>query len=389
VDPGEQGELQIDDLQSIRQQVPWAFSSNAHSDTPVKPSPHCPGRPEESDFPEAEEAELEDRPQQFVDGAYYSGQWRGDVRHGQGRLERVKWGSYEGQFVNGKATGIGFLVKVTGDMYSGEWLNDCAHGHGHYIHGDGSTYQGQWDSDMKSGHGLEQWPDGSTYEGEFVRGRKHGHGYYCACEGSYDGQFREDVMDGKGQYVFADGRVYNGDWERARMTGNGTMNWPDGKRYAGQFKDDKKWGNGVYFWPDGRAYEGQWVQGKQHGHGVYVSRKGRRCQCIWSDGKCTSWDDGASESAVSTVASSGGLCATSEAILSSMLDSDDTALLEKLETLGNFHMSERNSSPQARQDVRFRLRPCDDTQFIVDIDGRVADSSKTDRCDSNDTIAQT
>jgi len=232
------------------------------------------------------ELNLEERPRKVVDGAYYSGQWLGNVRHGQGRLERAKWGSYEGQFVFGKATGSGHFVKVTGDVYNGQWLNDRANGHGHYVHCDGSSYDGQWDSDLKSGKGIQTWPDGSTYEGDFVLGRKHGQGYYIASDqSSFDGQFRDDMMDGYGKYVFIDGRVYRGQWKRSRMQGDGCMEWPDGRKYDGQFKDDKKWGSGNFSWADGRAYEGQWFRGKQHGKGVFIGKKGKRWDGDWIGGK--------------------------------------------------------------------------------------------------------
>lgn len=229
---------------------------------------------------------LEERPRKLVDGSFYSGQWLGSQRHGQGRLERAGWGCYEGQFMHGKATGSGSFSKATGDIYTGQWLNDRAHGHGHYVHSDGSTYEGGWDADRKHGSGVETWSDNSRYEGTFLAGRKHGAGHYRACdESSYEGQFIDDMMEGHGYYVFADGRVYEGGWEQSRMSGHGTMTWPDGKVYVGQFQDDKKSGVGRFEWPGGCTYEGLWADGRQHGEGVYTGKRGRRFKGRWKHGK--------------------------------------------------------------------------------------------------------
>lgn len=404
----EAGELHIAELQ----QIPWAYLTEA-------PSILYRGAPPEKSRSQLAQGladgssyasgglDLVELPRKFVDGSYYAGQWLGDARHGQGRLERPRWGCYEGQFVNGKATGSGHFEKVTGDIYKGQWLNDRANGFGHYIHCDGSTYQGQWDSDLKSGKGQETWPDGSTYEGEFVLGRKHGHGTYHACdESSFEGQFRDDMMDGNGQYVFADGRVYSGQWERSRMMGDGCMQYPDGRKYVGQFKDDKKWGHGSFSWNDGRSYEGQWFRGKQHGKGVYTNKKGRRLDGQWSHGKTTlnfasplasplaspTTSRAASAEGLravpsgvaSTSSSRAGGSSPSEGTLRPNSTDEDTDLMGKLEVYANLYMSERHASKPADvlPQVRAGDRPLSYTELrstfgrsshikkIVDIDGR-------------------
>jgi len=172
---------------------------------------------------------LEEKPRQVVEeGACYTGQWRGNVRHGHGKIERRRIGTYEGQFVDNRATGEGRFVKLNGDVYEGQWLRDRAHGKGTYLHADGSSYQGQWEEDLKSGMGVETWLDGSTFEGEYMQGKKHGRGTYRSADHSvFEGQFFLDAMDGDGQYVFADGRIYIGQWQQSRMSGEGRMIWPD------------------------------------------------------------------------------------------------------------------------------------------------------------------
>lgn len=230
--------------------------------------------------------QLVQKPPIFFRGAYYEGQWHGDLRHGHGKLERVGFGCYRGQFVDDRATGNGHFVKVNGDVYDGQWLNDRAHGWGNYVNADGSTYRGYWKSDQKFGAGMEVWTDGSIYEGEYHTGKKHGRGIFLAFDSSrYEGQFREDMMSGDGLYKFADGRVYSGQWSMSSMSGEGRMVWPDGRMYEGQYEDDKKSGTGVFSWPDGRSYSGQWFRGKQHGLGVVKDRKGRQLKGTWIFGE--------------------------------------------------------------------------------------------------------
>jgi len=374
--PDTAGELQIAELR----QMPWAyftaepqimlFRAGASESKSSSSMPSGQGGSRQLDsFSNRDgntKVELEERSRILVDdGAYYCGQWNGDMRHGHGKLERSKWGIYDGEFVNGKATGSGHFVKDTGDEYRGQWLNDRAHGHGHYVHCDGSTYLGQWDADLKSGKGVETWPDCSTYQGEFLAGRKHGHGLYQACDNSsFDGQFTDDMMHGTGNYAFSDGRTYRGHWERSRMMGDGCMEWSDGRSYVGQFQDDRKWGWGKFYWPDGRAYDGQWFRGKQHGHGVFISRKGRRSAGEWVNGKTNM----TSLSRVSSVGSLNSVMAPQPegTHLLAAMDDSEMHLLGKLEDYTHLHMSERQESrPMVTQEATDQA-----FAYIVDIDGR-------------------
>lgn len=220
------------------------------------------------------------------DGAFYTGQWHRERRHGTGKIERRGVGVYEGQFSGNRACGSGRFSKLNGDVYEGQWYNDRAHGQGTYFHADGSSYQGQWAEDLKDGMGVETWLDGSFFEGGYLRGKKHGRGVYrSADESQFEGQFRNDHMDGEGQYIFPDGRIYVGHWSESRMCGEGRMVWPNGQRYQGQYDEDKRWGEGTFTWPDGRCYVGLWARGKQHGHGTYTDARGRTWTGEWRNGQ--------------------------------------------------------------------------------------------------------
>merc|ERR1719199_1034041 len=143
-------------------------------------------------------SELEERPASKVEaGATYTGQWLGNLRHGQGVLTRPDGQKYTGSFECGRSHGYGVFIAADGNKYEGEWSQDRAHGFGKYVHMDGSTYEGEWDMDEKRGKGTEYWADGSQYEGEFEHGYKHGKGNYRSATGVlYKGQFKYDKMDG-------------------------------------------------------------------------------------------------------------------------------------------------------------------------------------------------
>mmetsp|Transcript_84725 Transcript_84725/g.165791 ORF Transcript_84725/g.165791 Transcript_84725/m.165791 type:complete len:375 (-) Transcript_84725:88-1212(-) len=231
---------------------------------------------------------LEELPEVEVEGGYlYSGQWRGQVRHGQGVLERRSEGiRYEGAFVDGQAHGRGVFVGSDGSTYDGEWERDHMHGYGKYVDVDGSVYEGEWVQDQKSGRGIEWHSDGARYEGEFWMGGKHGAGIYRSGTGvEYEGQYAHDKMDGEGRYTFADGRSYSGQWAAGRMHGVGKMTWPNGSRYEGGFQQDKKHGDGTFTWPDGRAYCGQFNKGQLDGPGVLIDASGEEHPQEWVNGR--------------------------------------------------------------------------------------------------------
>lgn len=84
---------------------------------------------------EVDETQLEDRGQvQFKNGATYTGQWLGNMKHGYGVQIWKDGAKYEGNWRFNKACGHGKFWHVDGDIFEGEWLDDKANGHGIYIH---------------------------------------------------------------------------------------------------------------------------------------------------------------------------------------------------------------------------------------------------------------
>jgi len=223
---------------------------------------------------------LENRWQILEDGSEYTGQWRGQRRHGQGRL-----------------------VTPDGESYEGQWAKDVAHGHGKYVFFDGATYSGEFLKGLQSGKGLEVWADNSRYDGEFREGHKNGAGIWRSAAGDmFKGNFQNDLMHGDGEYKFADGRLYRGLWKEGHMCGHGVMEWlagsdpelegdvftgqweddmangygkyvhRDGSTYQGEWSKDEKSGKGFEIWVDGSRYDGDFLHGAMHGSGIWKSQ---------------------------------------------------------------------------------------------------------------------
>ena len=94
-------------------------------------------------------SQCEKRPEfVFDNGARYSGQWSGNMRHGFGVQVWPDGARYEGYWKKNKAHGKGTFWHVYGDRYEGNWKRDKAHGFGKYTHSNGATYEGQWKNDL-------------------------------------------------------------------------------------------------------------------------------------------------------------------------------------------------------------------------------------------------
>lgn len=218
-------------------------------------------------------------------GFYYTGQWKGDVRHGYGVLEKPAGMRYEGNFVNGQVHGCGKFKGPDGNTYDGQWDKFQMHGFGEHIELDFGTYEGEWAKNKKSGRGIQVYNDGGRYEGQWLQGDKHGAGVYTGPTGvEYDGHYENDKLHGKGRCTWADGRAYSGQWLYGLMHGQGRMTHASGSEYKGGFREDQKHGEGILMWPDGQVYTGTWNYGNPNGDGILVDVEGIKTKQQWVNG---------------------------------------------------------------------------------------------------------
>lgn len=80
----------------------------------------------------------------YPDGAIYNGEWKNNMRHGQGIWTRPDGTRYAGEWQNDKPGGMGTLVKPDGSIYTGEWQSGRRHGQGIYTRPDGTKSSGEW-----------------------------------------------------------------------------------------------------------------------------------------------------------------------------------------------------------------------------------------------------
>ena len=135
------------------------------------------------------DAETQTRTHKYSTRAVYEGEWKGNARHGKGKMTWRDGASYEGEWQKNQACGKGTFSYANGDVYTGSWERNKANGFGEFWTADGSKYESQWEDDLQHGHGVEKLSNGDTYEGEYKYGNKDGRGkLYIHAEGSvYDG----------------------------------------------------------------------------------------------------------------------------------------------------------------------------------------------------------
>ena len=60
-----------------------------------------------------------------------------------------------------------------GDKYDGEWKNDLREGNGIYEYKNGDKYKGEWKNDLRNGKGILYYKNGNIkYEGKYLNDKK-------------------------------------------------------------------------------------------------------------------------------------------------------------------------------------------------------------------------
>jgi hypothetical protein len=130
--------------------------------------------------------------------------------------------------------------------YEGEFRENVRHGDGKYVLPNGAVYEGEWREDLMSGRGTFRWPDGSVYIGSWKDGKRNGSGILQASDGfTYDGNWVQNAMEGRGIATYPGGQRYEGMWTQGRREGRGSIHFANGAVYEGRFRDDCMEGSGT------------------------------------------------------------------------------------------------------------------------------------------------
>jgi hypothetical protein len=120
------------------------------------------------------------------------------------------------------------VIYPTG-IYTGQFKGEKRHGIGIFQLGTGEKYHGSWKDDCPTGKGrLTNMNDG-FYEGDFFNGRFFGRGVYESSHYKYNGMWLNDKQDGLGtEMIFFPEQpefreVYQGSFRNGLRQGHGTL----------------------------------------------------------------------------------------------------------------------------------------------------------------------
>lgn len=102
-----------------------------------------------------------------------------------------------------------YIMKFEYDLdYTGEWKDDMKHGQGIFRWENGMSYEGDWKEDKRTGHGTFTWPSKQVFEGEWKEDRRHGPGKLIMPDGSqFEGSWTNDTLNGKVKMYDKDGKL--------------------------------------------------------------------------------------------------------------------------------------------------------------------------------------
>jgi len=223
------------------------------------------------------EGELDDTDSRVI----YEGQFRNNMKHGQGieekydvvddTLKKVILYRYNGQWQNDKKHGYGRQTnEQTGFIYSGQWENGLKHGRFKIIMGDEFTIKGVMQKDqIIKGTYIDLKEVHASYEGELENLLFHGYGVHKYKDKStgnphiYEGHFKRQKKHGTGKLTdTVTHTVLEGTFEEDRFV-RGRLTYSFGDYIEGQFALVKcgPTGQVIYVTKDGDKYEGEMFRG--------------------------------------------------------------------------------------------------------------------------------
>ena len=105
-------------------------------------------------------------------GAIYTGEFKDDMRNGNGRTITLDSAVYEGKYLNDKKQGYGVLTTPL-FTYKGEFQNDEREGYGKLLLKDGDVYEGEWKNGFQHGEGISVYHIGNLYDGYILKKSKY------------------------------------------------------------------------------------------------------------------------------------------------------------------------------------------------------------------------
>ena len=131
--------------------------------------------------------------------------------------------------------------------YSGDSKGKVAHGTGKLKIGEHSTYQGNFYKGRYHGYGEMTVSEGALYRGQFEGGVPRGQGV-LEKKGDYEyrGEFGDNgLFSGSGVLDFGNGEYYEGGFKNGKFEGSGKYVWPGKMTFEGIYQNGLKHGEGI------------------------------------------------------------------------------------------------------------------------------------------------
>ncbi|OMJ73566.1 hypothetical protein SteCoe_27731 [Stentor coeruleus] len=157
-------------------------------------------------------------------GEKYKGSWDKGQKSGLGFFQYSNHHiEYYGYWTNDMRNGQG--VQYYEDAkYVGNFKNNLRHGNGDYIWKNEWVYKGQWDEGKCSGMGKIYKPGGILFfDGFFNNFMRTGKGIQYNNNGKYEGNFKNNKANGFGVYTWKSGVKFEGNWIEGKRNGPGIV----------------------------------------------------------------------------------------------------------------------------------------------------------------------
>ena len=211
----------------------------------------------------------------YKNGGVFESEWRNDLASDYGTMIYANGDNYKGYMIDGMKTnglhGFSTMKYANGDVYFGNWKNDMREGDGTMTYNNEDKYTGNWENDMREGDGTMTYNNKDKYTGNWANDMREGVGKMTYQSGEiYEGNWHEDTRSkfGKAKIKYPNGDQYKGDLVDDLKQGYGEMYYANGDYYAGDWFEDKKSGRGTMKYANEDVYEGDWANDMRQGHGV-------------------------------------------------------------------------------------------------------------------------
>lgn len=168
----------------------------------------------------------------------YSGYFKQMKPHGEGIFTWTNGNMYNGQWIEGKKNGFGMFKDKYG-LYAGNWKDDMRNGDGKIFLNNGKTFEGKFLNNKKEGEGTWYYTNGDKFVGKFKDGLKNGYGIDFLSEGhEIRGNHVNNLRVGKTEVHLNDGAIVQWVYDKGNtIDGEGYIKTSNGKLFKGYWKN--------------------------------------------------------------------------------------------------------------------------------------------------------